>query len=76
MNCVLVKVRINEDPNDLKDSSSKKNKKKNTLAESKSLQVATAIAMGLLMKITLAFTQGLGRVQENVAINISVHSGI
>lgn len=76
MNCFLVKVRINEDPNDLKDSSSKKNKKKNTLAESKSLQVATAIAMGLLMKTTLAFTQGLGRVQENVAINISVHSGI
>lgn len=73
---MLVKVRINEDPNDLKDSSSKKNKKKNTLAESKSLQVATAIAMGLLMKTTLAFTQGLGRVQENVAINISVHSGI
>lgn len=76
MNCVLVKVRINEDPNDLKDSSTKKKKKKNTLAESKSLQVATAIAMGLLMKTTLAFTQGLGSVQENVAINISVHSGI
>lgn len=54
----------------------KKKKKKNTLAESKSHQVVTAMVMGLLMKTTLAFTQGLGSVQENVAINISVYSGI
>lgn len=34
------------------------------------------MVMGVLMKTTLAFTQSLGSVQENVAINISVYSGI
>lgn len=34
------------------------------------------MVMGLLVKTTLAFTQGLESVQENVAINISVYSGI
>lgn len=38
--------------------------------------VLTATVMGLLMKTTLAFNQGLASVHENVAINISIYSGI
>lgn len=51
--------------------------KKNTpLLDLKGHYVLTAMVMGSLMKTTLAFTWGLGSVQENMAINISVYSGI
>ena len=66
-------IRINEDPNGLKDSPVEKN---TPLLDLKGHYILTAMVMGLLMKTTLAFTWGLGSVQENVAINISVYSGI
>lgn len=69
-------IRINEDPNGPKDFRVKKKERKTPSMNLKGHYVLTATVMGLLMKTTLAFNQGLASVHENVAINISVYSGI